>query len=725
MFMKKVVYAAILIYVALFMVKYSQGKGTYVSHSTHTENDDEDEVKGPFLTCDVCHDSNKFPYFADDATTLATTTVCDNCHSDGGAFDGVDDPVIGAKNTWKDDETGEQGVYQDNMLRAGKEKWCAGCHDDEPSVVNGATAPDICGDNSSYGYYLGAHGNTGYGVNRNGVSYSQGECIHCHDVSVAGTEPPLRIINESFEEEKSGENDGYDESWTETIDGGSLNPDYPIPETIPPGGIPDGVGVECLQSISAGPDYQAYATLDYGSEQPKTFTRFYLYVEEEFLDNGDNKNIGALKNSTNNNVFIFRLNQNADQLRFNLILYNDGSFKYYFADISSNTWYRIEVKYNNMNDSWAWRLDGTTKDKGRLKGDHRDGIQKWNFGFMTSSQGETGTFYYDLIAVKTDDWVGEEQSASGIPLHGGQLFADNNPASQTDNFCFQCHKGDGSVQNGGITNYTYSKNFGGGSQTFNTIYDAFNPTGDTPSSHKLSDVLNHEESRDIGFTSNTNACVICHDPHYAQRNYPVTLSGKGGVKTAIRRPSDYTTNPVNLWGDEDFATSGRDERIRDYTDYYQSPYFVGVANNYEPANDTTSDGSNLPNFEDFCNNCHGDNDVYSTEHGKNLEQINWASNGDLHGIRHKDTEGLGYTTDPYGGETDNYVLSCTDCHEPHGSQNEWLLRTTANGIDNISVPNTDTGKWLYFCTTCHVLTNHEPPYQDHTCSYCHYHGSDF
>ena len=63
------------------------------------------------------------------------------------------------------------------------EKWCAGCHDDVPAVVNTNIAPDICGDNSTYGYYIGAHGEETYGVSRSGTSFTRGECVHCHEVS--------------------------------------------------------------------------------------------------------------------------------------------------------------------------------------------------------------------------------------------------------------------------------------------------------------------------------------------------------------------------------------------------------------------------------------------------------------------------------------------------------------------------------------------------------------
>ncbi len=146
------------------------------SHYRHSD------VDPPATACGDCHNTSSYPGFSD-GKNLSETTVCNTCHSPSGAFDGVTNAVIGAKPNW------DQGAYQDTYpgtLRSGKEKWCAGCHDNIPSVVKGTTAPDIAGNNSTYGYYLDAHGDTGYGVSRQGVSYSKGECLHCHDVSVTG-----------------------------------------------------------------------------------------------------------------------------------------------------------------------------------------------------------------------------------------------------------------------------------------------------------------------------------------------------------------------------------------------------------------------------------------------------------------------------------------------------------------------------------------------------------
>ncbi len=155
--------------------KYSDGAGTVISHSTHTE-DDIDDLKGPHIACLVCHDANSFPDFAtgtdanlDGKIDLSETDVCDTCHSPGGLYDGVVSTVdsIGAKDNWA------AGVYDGTVLQAGNELWCAGCHDDAPSnsMANGTgvSAGNLIGDGTTWGYYVTGHGKD-----------PQIECTLCH-----------------------------------------------------------------------------------------------------------------------------------------------------------------------------------------------------------------------------------------------------------------------------------------------------------------------------------------------------------------------------------------------------------------------------------------------------------------------------------------------------------------------------------------------------------------
>jgi hypothetical protein len=303
-------------------------------------------------------------------------------------------------------------------------------------------------------------------------------------------------------------------------------------------------------------------------------------------------------------------------------------------------------------------------------------------------------------------------------------------------------EGNASVQVGGITNNTYSTNFGGGTPTLTTIYDAFNPSsGGSPSSHNLSDIQGYVEGYH-DFTAETNACLACHHNHLGQRNYPVTSTMTGGVQTAIRRPVHNDALPGNLWGDEDFATSGRYELTSDlFANYgltYQAPYYVGGSGStYEPGGNGTSNGSNLPDLITFCLDCHKHSDVPSTERGRYLRKIDYSNAGgrDEHGLRneYKNTN-QAETKDPYPDQAGNYMLVCTDCHEPHGSQNEWLLRTTVNGTD-VSIPGPN--QWWYFCAACHKGTTpysedwpadqHTSPWDAGTDCYnngiCHHHSA--
>ena len=156
------------------------------SHSIHIESGG----RGPNIGCDGCHESGKIPKLLD-GLTFQNTTVCDTCHSDGGAYDGVNHSNIGAKINWAN------GVYSDNVLISGKEKWCAGCHDDDPSTISGVDAPMVVGDESGdsnygigagYGFYKTGHGlasNQTYPSSGGTLDGAALSCEDCHDVTMA------------------------------------------------------------------------------------------------------------------------------------------------------------------------------------------------------------------------------------------------------------------------------------------------------------------------------------------------------------------------------------------------------------------------------------------------------------------------------------------------------------------------------------------------------------
>jgi len=151
--------------------------GTTGSHAIHVSTTD---PRGPHIVCDGCHDTNNFPSFSD-GQDLADTHVCDTCHSPGGSYNGVNTTTtaagstsVGAKDNWA------SKVYQsETELQPGKERWCAGCHDGnpstsgaEPALIGGVYAPPVAG-NEQAGYIYG----TGYGFYKTGHGVPSGKTI--------------------------------------------------------------------------------------------------------------------------------------------------------------------------------------------------------------------------------------------------------------------------------------------------------------------------------------------------------------------------------------------------------------------------------------------------------------------------------------------------------------------------------------------------------------------
>ncbi len=224
----------------------------------------------------------------------------------------------------------------------------------------------------------------------------------------------IRIIDESFEATNPPDvyDQGYDEVWIETVpESCTLNEDFLISGSLSP--YPRGAGAQCLQSVSASLDYEAFATREYLSEQIKTFTRMYVYVAEAGLGNGDNKNIARAEDGSGNIVFILQLRQTGATLHFRLRIWNAGDWE---VDTSTaillGTWYRIEVKYDDDANEWEWRVNGTLQGNGSLTGtdpgDHWTGIQEWQCGFSNHDEQNTGIVLFDLVAVDDNDWVGED-----------------------------------------------------------------------------------------------------------------------------------------------------------------------------------------------------------------------------------------------------------------------------------------------------------------------------
>ena len=332
--------------------------------------------------------------------------------------------------------------------------------------------------------------------------------------------------------------------------------------------------------------------------------------------------------------------------------------------------------------------------------------------------------------------------AEPIPVDGAAspraLFCPNH-TDQTDNFCFKCHDNTTIPAASAIINRSYSYRAGGWTaDTVNDILEIFNLSGG--SAHGLDDIVTFITGR-WGYTSASNPCAACHNPHAVQgdpansANAAKSTSPRG---YPVSRPSAHgTLSTWGLWGDD----SG--EKMSNYSSNYQAPYRDSSTIYYEPDGSTTTTGSNLTDFNTFCTDCHNaSNTIYSSALGRNLKTIDW--NNEKHGKGNADSY---ITVDgPFtlGSGSLGYVLACTDCHEPHGSANDFLIRNEVNGgVLGGSISSFSDIDWHHLCDRCHkddkqlssgcqedhyFNTHHsstygyDSPYSAFQCGFCHSSG---
>lgn len=317
-------------------------------------------------------------------------------------------------------------------------------------------------------------------------------------------------------------------------------------------------------------------------------------------------------------------------------------------------------------------------------------------------------------------------------------FSDKttNTYSQSDSACFYCHVVSGSMQNGGIGNENYSATFGGAPAATSDILEAFNQA----SYHNLYDLQRYITGQSgsksfSNFPAGSNPCSGCHNVHRAKDN----RSAPGNpTLTAISKPSDHES----LFGDDSPG-----ERMTDpgYGSSYQPPYYYS-SSALEPDGaslDRATQAEKTPDYNEFCTDCHNSsNTIWSTTLGRNLRTIDWAS--EKHGQGNADTHIM--VDPPYtaGSGSLGYILSCTDCHEPHGSPYAFLIRTSVNGANLAgSITTFGTSNWKHLCARCHDNNNeaihhtatdrpylqnrcgscHGPGFSVITCTNCHFHGS--
>ncbi len=615
--------------------------GTTTSHATHTENDS-DDLKGPYMTCDECHNTSHYPKFID-ANFLSATNVCDTCHSPSGSFDGVDSVgnSIGAKDYWTD------AIYPD---LASKEKWCAGCHDDAPAVVDGNTAPDIVGDNTTYGYYLNIHGNGTDGVKRTTLSYAQGECLHCHDVTLVRTSHAVPLFYTLFVDQNTGFCFNCHTASSDSLQ-------TSMPNQYNYSYLHGGSTVMCPDSIRQAFSGEGYI---HTFSNPTDWTLSgctigagsgYMLCPANPPDKyGDNSN-ATLQTSAD---FVLKV-----KTQDNNIAQTEGPEVRVFLQGDSNS-----IDFDIYSSSIRIRYNGSDRATTALTRQATTYMRVSRVGTTYYFQAFSDAVYKTQITDEISWDYGTSRDVDKIRL----LTSGCTASVQYYDFMF-------------------------------FIFDLGPPCDPNQgwfSSHYLYDVRESLKGK-WGWGSaveNIDPCSGCHNPHRTTRDYPASLAD------GHADPSTW-----DVWGDE----SG--EKMADYISglglIYQPPYSAGGG--YERDADTQ------PDYNTLCLKCHSSSHT-STHHGV-VNTVNWSTS--YHGKAAASDGSFGNLKPPYDeANRGQYVLCCTDCHEPHGSTNSFLLRKTVNGVS--ALPATDgsslAGGYLYYwCSACHDLTEHVMAFPQFRC----------
>jgi len=246
-----------------------------------------------------------------------------------------------------------------------------------------------------------------------------------------------------------------------------------------------------------------------------------------------------------------------------------------------------------------------------------------------------------------------------------------------------------------LLNPDYAETFGGYDEgTAQGVLEQYNP--DTileDSHHSLGEVRTYAANRFTWFRDDSTACVACHNPHLARRN-------KSEVDNPTLTPISLPSEHESLWGD------AVGETMDAYTEY-QAPYHYNSTTTYEPGGLGESDPTTVPDYVTFCNECH-DEEIYTNKLGRNLLKVDWISpgtdsvpGGDKHGTASRTDRT--WLRDPYlTASKSNYVLNCTDCHEPHASPYPFLMRRSINGQPlNLTDHSMDADGRGFQCLQCH------------------------
>ena len=218
------------------------------------------------------------------------------------------------------------------------------------------------------------------------------------------TPPPAAgafIFDERFE------GTGYEETWSEgeTVGGSSsLNED-----ATPPTGSDASWGSQCLTATTASAEVAFVQSIAEFPDNDKFYLRYEIILttigigDTQFfytflLNHADTDNIATVIVYNSGGTILFLGYDNRD---------GAGLANTWNSAVTTDTLYRVELKWDLSDDTIEWRLDGSTKDSGSLSGS----ATGWNVnditaGITSKTATTTDVVSCDKITVSTTDWVG-------------------------------------------------------------------------------------------------------------------------------------------------------------------------------------------------------------------------------------------------------------------------------------------------------------------------------
>ncbi|MFQ5645570.1 MAG: cytochrome c3 family protein [bacterium] len=331
---------------------------------------------------------------------------------------------------------------------------------------------------------------------------------------------------------------------------------------------------------------------------------------------------------------------------------------------------------------------------------------------------------------KFHGWLQEQIEL--MDISGGQGRTD------IEELCFVCHNGQL------VINYNFSGDPSVPGVKQHYSLRSHHPVQDRDKSTFYDPKFPNDPSKSDPIWARKIQCTSCHNPG--------VITGKtkdGGYPLTL--PTDDTMpwmqKLIDGWPSVDTPPWPHDTPPRPMV--YGQPFL------HDPDPDIIGDevlgpdANQLPDYTTYCQTCHrqvsgryGSSNNYSRLKYDPIRFIKGDGGGMIatHGLargRESSTEILhlrepfySRRTDAEGNVVNNLYLACTDCHEPHGSYNVFLLRTKVNGREGVVI-NPD-GRLFSLCNCCHYIENPWPGGYPHggpgdmterVCIECHNHNA--